>query len=75
VFEAREYQPREAALLLAWYRRLYDVEDRARAQSAVEVLRLVRESSVPIMNQMLAWLDGEAARSVLPKSPLGKAIG
>ena len=32
VFEAREYQPREAALLLAWYRQLYDVEDRARAR-------------------------------------------
>jgi hypothetical protein len=75
VFEAHEYQPREAALLLAWFRQLYDIEDRARAQSAVEVLPLRREASAPVMHRMPAWLDSEAARSVLPNSPLGQAIG
>ncbi len=64
----------EAARLLAWYRQLYDVEDLARGKSANEVLALRREKSVPIMAQMRAWLDGDAARLVLPKSRLGEAI-
>jgi transposase len=75
VVEAREYQPREASQLLAWYRQLYDVEDRVRGQSAEEILALRRELSVPIMAQMRAWLDSDTARAVLPKSPLGQAIG
>ena len=75
VVEAREYQPLEAAQLLAWYRQLYDIEDRARGQSAEEVLALRCELSVPIMACMRAWLDSDAARAVLPKSPLGQAVG
>jgi len=75
VFEALEYQPLEAARLLAWYRQLYDIEDRARGKTADEVLTLRRASSVSIMDQMRAWLDGDAARAVLPKSPLGQALG
>lgn len=74
VYEAREYHPREAAQLLAWYRQLYDVEDQARGKSPEEVLALRHEHSVPVMNQLRAWLDGDAARSVLPKSRLGEAV-
>ncbi len=74
VYEAREYHPREAAQLLAWYRQLYDVEDQARGKSSAEVLALRQEQSVPIMNQLRAWLDGDAAKSVLPKSRLGEAV-
>jgi len=74
VVEAREYHPLEAAQLLAWYRQLYDVEDLARGKSADEVLALRREKSAPIMAQMRAWLDGDAARLVLPKSRLGEAV-
>ena len=74
IFEAREYHPREAAQLLAWYRQLYDVEGQARGRSSEEVLALRQEHSLPIMNQLRAWLDGEAARSVLPKSRLGEAV-
>jgi transposase len=74
VYEAREYHPREAAQLLAWYRQLYAVEGQARGKSPEEVLALRQEHSLPIMNQLRAWLDGEAARSVLPKSRLGEAV-
>lgn len=73
VYEAREYHPREASQLLAWYRQLYDVEDQARGKSPEEVLALRQEHSAPIMAQLREWLDGEAARSVLPKSKLGEA--
>lgn len=74
VYEAREYHPRDAAQLLAWYRQLYDVEDQARGKSPEEVLALRQEQSVPVMNQLRAWLDGDAAKSVLPKSRLGEAV-
>lgn len=73
VYEAREYHPREAAQLLAWYRRLYDVEDQVRGKSPDQVLALRQEQSVPVMNQLRAWLD-DSARSVLPKSRLGEAV-
>ena len=74
VYEAREYHPREAAQLLAWYRQLYDVEDQARGKNHEEVLALRQEQSMPIMNQLRAWLDGDGAKSVLPKSRLGEAV-
>jgi transposase len=74
IYEARDYHPRDATQLLAWYRQLYDVEDQARGQSPEEVLAMRLEHSVPIMNQLREWLDGEATRSVLPKSRLGEAV-
>lgn len=74
VYEAREYHPLEAAQLLAWYRQLYDVEDQARGKDPEEVLALRRQCSLPIMNQLRRWLDGDAARKVLPKSRLGEAV-
>jgi hypothetical protein len=74
VYEAREYHPLEASQLLAWYRQLYDVEDQARGKCHEEVLALRRKLSVPIMDQLRRWLDGDAARKVLPKSRLGEAV-
>jgi transposase len=74
VYEARDYHPRDATQLLAWYRQLYDVEDQARGKSPDEVLALRQEHSVPIIDQLRQWLDGEAPRSVLPKSRLGEAV-
>ena len=74
MYEAREYHPLEAAQLLAWYRQLYDVEDQARGKCPEEVLALRRKLSVPIMDQLRLWLDGDAARKVLPKSRLGEAV-
>jgi len=74
VYEAREYHPHDASQLLAWYRQLYDVEDQARGKSPDEVLALRQEHSAPIMDQLRQWLDGEAARTVLPKSRLGEAV-
>jgi transposase len=74
IYEARDYHPRDATQLLAWYRQLYDVEDQARGKSPEEVLAMRQEHSAPIMDQLRQWLDGEAARSVLPKSRLGEAV-
>ena len=74
IYEARDYHPRETVQLLAWYRQLYDVEDRARGKHPDEVLSLRQQESLPLMNRLRQWLDGDAARNVLPKSRLGEAI-
>lgn len=74
VYEARDYHPLEASQLLAWYRQLYDVEDQARGKSPDEVLALRQKLSAPLMGKLRQWLDGDAARDVLPKSRLGEAV-
>lgn len=74
IFESREYHPREAAQLLAWYRQLYDIETQAHGKNSEEVLAMRQQHSLPVMNQLRAWLDADAARSVLPKSRLGEAV-
>jgi len=74
IYEALNYHPLEASRLLAWYRQLYDVEDQTRGQSPDEVLALRRKLSAPVMNNLREWLDGDAARNVLPKSKLGEAV-
>ena len=50
------------------------MEDQARGTSPEEILALRQEHSAPIMDQLRLWLDGEAARNVLPKSRLGEAV-
>ena len=74
VFEAREYHPLEAAYLLALYQRLYQIEAEVRGQDAEEVLAARRAQSQPIIDEIRAWLDSEAAQRVLPKSRLGEAV-
>ena len=74
VYDAREYHPLEGSQLLALYRRLYDVEDRVRGRSPDDVLAARRQQSAPIMAELRAWLDGDAARRALPKSRLGEAV-
>lgn len=74
VYEARDYHSLEASRVLAWYRQLYDIEDQARGWSPDEVLALRRKRSVPLMDKLRQWLDGDAARNVLPKSRLGQAV-
>jgi transposase len=74
VYQAREHHPREAAELLALYRRLYDIEDQVRGKSAEEVLAVRCGQSAPIVEQVRQWLAGERAARVLPKSALGEAV-
>jgi len=74
VYEAREHHAFEASKILALYRQLYETEDRARCKSPDDVLVLRKEFSAPIMNEIRAWLDSDAARRALPKSRLGEAV-
>jgi hypothetical protein len=81
VFEARESDPERALVLLALIRRLYEIEARAKEGPAasraerVEVVRALREAeSRPVLAQIEEHLE-RYKDQVLPKSPIGQAVG
>jgi transposase len=88
-FDAKETDGRRAAEMLEYARRLYAVEDEAKAKIAEllkekpdapiherhEIVRALRqEKSQPILTETKAWLDREKD-VVLPRSPMAQAIG
>jgi transposase len=81
-YEARTSDPHRAHRALAWIKLLYDVEREAKEEPEAEGYEafvaarqaLRGERSRPIFRQFHDWLEAEAA-SVLPKSPIGEAIG
>jgi transposase len=72
-FEARETSPGIAHQALAFFGRLYAVEHDAQALSPEARCALRQEKSVPILNDMHAWLN-EQLRGLRPKSPVTGAI-
>jgi hypothetical protein len=75
VFEGREAYPLESSFVLAKFRQLYDLEDRAKTWSVAERLALRQEAAEPIWSSLRSWLDSEAAARVLPKSKFAEALG
>jgi transposase len=73
-FDAMSSDSRRASIALAYIRRLYGIEKRARGLVAEKRYALRQEEAPPILEQFKAWLDQEALL-VLPKSPLAEAIG
>jgi transposase len=74
VFEARDNAPRQASVLLAMIRELFDIEDRGKGLSADERRALRERASRPVLDRVRAYLDGEALTPLLPKSAWGKAL-
>ena len=73
-FDARHTAPAHAPKMLAMIGRLYEVEDRARTLSAADRHALRQQQSVPLLDQIEAWLQ-ERSLSVLPKNVFGQAVG
>jgi len=71
---AEKTHPREAAKALAFYKLLYDVETRSRLIKDVDLLEVRRQEAVPIWNAFTRWMESDALKAILPKSPLGKAL-
>jgi hypothetical protein len=72
-FDAKETDGRRAAEMLEFVRRLYAVEDEAKALDHEKRRALRHERSVPILATIRAWLDAEI-QLVLPRSPMAAAI-
>jgi len=84
-FKAAEVSDPERVLAArAWVRKLYDVEDEAKAEIAQQKLtgaaaaavrlRLRQEKAVPLLTSLCQWLRAQREQ-VLPKSPIAGAIG
>jgi hypothetical protein len=89
-YEARTVQPDEAHAALAFIARLYAVEGelarfRTDFHEGMDVVQIVRrihrerrrvrqKESLPILREFRAWLE-RVQHTVLPKSPVGQAIG
>jgi transposase len=73
-FDARSSDPERAHEALARIGELYGVESAARGLDVVERLAMRRERAAPLLDRFGAWLEGQAG-VVLPKSPIGAAIG
>lgn len=72
---AKSNDPVRAARALAFYRQLYDIEDRGRGLSVSDRLELRRAESLPLLEEFKGWLDGQRDDSrVLPKSDIGAAV-
>ena len=72
--EAELSHPIQAAMAVAWLRRLYRIEQVARPMQAVSRQGLRQQQAKPILEELKGWLDRTVLES-LPKSPLGQAIG
>jgi hypothetical protein len=75
VFDAKEVYPLESSVVLAKFQQLYDIEDRAKAMSPEDRLRLRQSEAAKVWGSLDEWLKGEAAGRVLPKSKFGQAQG
>lgn len=72
---AQSNDPARAARALAFYRELYDIEDRARDFSPEDRWRLRQAESVPVLKRFKQWLAEQSADPrVLPKSAIAVAI-
>lgn len=74
--EAEQAHPTSAAIAVAWIRRLSRIEDRATKMCLGPVARkaLRQEEAKPILEGFKEWME-QSLVEVLPKSPMGQAIG
>lgn len=73
--EAKANDPSAAARAIAFYRGLYEIEDRARELAPQDRLALRQLESVPIMSRFREWLiETNNDPTVLPKSSLKAAV-
>jgi transposase len=75
-YDARSSDALRAHQALAYYGQLYEIERQAKQLGVDdEVRRQMRQDlAVPILDKFRTWLD-EQRIDVLPKSPMGEAIG
>jgi transposase len=73
-YEARGSDALRSHQALAYYRQLYELERQARDFTDAQRLQMRQDLAVSILGRFRAWL--EALRpEVLPKSPIGEALG
>jgi hypothetical protein len=74
VFNSRDNHPVHASVLLEMFRKLYDIEDRAKPLTAEDRRTLRSTEAWPIWERMREYLASEAVADVLPKESFGQAL-
>jgi hypothetical protein len=73
-YEARGSDALRSHQALAYYRQLYELERAAKDFTDAQRLQMRQDLAVPILEQFHQWLEVQRPE-VLPKSPMGEAIG
>jgi transposase len=73
-YEARSSDALRSHQALAYYAQLYEIERQGRDREERQRLRMRQDLAVPILEKFKTWLEAQRTE-VLPKSPLGEAIG
>ncbi len=73
-YEARGSDALRSHQALAYYRQLYELERAAKDFTDAQRLQMRQDLAVPILAQYHQWLEAQRPE-VLPKSPMGEAIG
>jgi transposase len=73
-YEARGSDALRSHQALAYYRQLYELERQAKDFSDAQRFQMRQDLAVPVLGQLRAWLEAQRPE-VLPKSPMGEAIG
>jgi transposase len=73
-WDAKASDPSRALPALGFIQQLYAVEREAKGRDPAERLALRIERALPVLARVRRWLD-EQADVVLPKSPIGEAVG
>jgi transposase len=73
-YEARGSDALRAHQALAYYRQLYELERAAKDFRDDQRLQMRQDLAVPILGRFRTWLEAQRPE-VLPKSPMGEAIG
>lgn len=73
-YEARGSDALRSHQALAYYRQLYELERAAKDFSDAQRRQLRQDLALPILSQFHLWLKAQRPE-VLPKSPMGEAIG
>jgi transposase len=72
--DSQSSDPMRAIMGGVWIHQLYEVEDKAKELSPTQRVALRQKEAVPILEKFKEWLL-EQKPHVLPKSPIGEAIG
>ncbi len=74
--KALDYDKPKAQYAMGMFQRLYDIERKAREENMSPEQRhaLRLDQALPVLNELGKWMIG-TYRNVLPKSPMGTAIG
>jgi transposase len=73
-YEARSSDALRSHQALAWYGQLYELERQARDWEETQRLQMRQDLALPILEKFKSWLE-EQRQDVLPKGPMGEAIG